>query len=160
LDRRLQDLDPAGRQVLALIGHSRQPCWQVGNLVEMAMTLGQPDGLRPVFDLLGAGLLYPHLGSTGGRVKSFEQWLAYPPPGGLLVFTLPLVASRAVGEDLGLPDLSKDEGGRMKGEQEQTHASSSFILHPSSLQESDGLEWLLRLSVLWQQVAAAPLRRT
>ncbi|MGG7379597.1 hypothetical protein ACQ7B2_12855, partial [Escherichia coli] len=50
LDRRLQDLEPAARQVLALIGHSRQPCWQVGNLVEMAMALGQPDGLRPVFD--------------------------------------------------------------------------------------------------------------
>src|SRR5262249_8586395 len=27
-------------------------------------------------------------------------------------------------------------------------------------QESDGLEWLLRLAVPWQQVAAAPLRRT
>ena len=26
--------------------------------------------------------------------------------------------------------------------------------------ESDGLEWLLRLAVLWQQVAALPLRRT
>ena len=27
-------------------------------------------------------------------------------------------------------------------------------------QEADGLEWLLRLGVLWQQVAASPLRRT
>src|SRR5262249_8389775 len=48
LDRRLADLDPAGRQVLALTGHSRQPRWPVGNLVEMLVALGQPDGLRPV----------------------------------------------------------------------------------------------------------------
>jgi hypothetical protein len=30
----------------------------------------------------------------------------------------------------------------------------------AKVQEADGLEWLLRLAVLWQQVAASPLRRT
>ncbi len=148
LDRRLQDLDAAARQVLALIGHSRQPCWPVGNLVELAMSLGQSDGLRPIFDLLGAGLLYPHLGPAGSRVKTFEQWLAYPPPGGLLVFTLPSIAARAVGEDLGLPDLS------------QTADAATGGPPVAAVQEADGLEWLLRLAILWQQVAAAPLRRT
>jgi hypothetical protein len=179
LDRRLQDLTPAGRQVLALMGHSRQPCWAVGNLVELAMALGQEDGLRPVFDLLQAGLLYPQLGPcpTGARpgpppesarVKGFEQWLAYPPPGGLFVFTLPLVAARAVGEDLGLPDLTAgglpnaDRG--VKDEHAGAGGNSSgpppaFRL-PHSFQETDGLEWPLRLAVLWQAVAAAPLRRT
>src|SRR2546425_31339 len=34
IDRRLSGLDAAGRQALALIGHSRQPRWQVGHLVE------------------------------------------------------------------------------------------------------------------------------
>ncbi|MGH7226773.1 MAG: helicase-associated domain-containing protein, partial [Gemmataceae bacterium] len=76
-----------------------------------------------------------------------------------LVFTPPQIAVRAIGEDLGLPDISKDEGGRMKDEKEGD-SSSSFILPPSSFQEADGLEWLLRLAVLWQQVSAAPLRRT
>src|SRR5271165_5242656 len=66
LDRRLQELEPAGRQLLALIGHSRQPVWEVGNLVELAMTLGQPDGLRPVTDLLKCGLLFPTLGAEPG----------------------------------------------------------------------------------------------
>ncbi len=93
LDRRLQDLTPAARQVLALIGHSRQPCWNLGNLVEMAIALGQTDGLQPVFDLLEAGLLYPRLhgaegepgrnGGTSRKIKSFEQWLAAPGPAGL-----------------------------------------------------------------------------
>ena len=49
----------------------------------------------------------------------------------------------------------KDESKR-----ESLFSDSSFILHPSSFQESDGLEWLLRMAVLWQQTAAAPLRRT
>jgi hypothetical protein len=166
LDRRLQDLEPAARRVLALVGHSRQPCWQVGNLVELAMALGQPDGLRPVFDLLQAGLLYPLLGPATGRLKAFEQWLAYPPPGGLLAFTLPLVAARTVGEDLGLPDLSQPTGNGEWGMGKEAPApASSSIPHspfpiPHSVQEADGLEWLLRLAVLWQQVAAAPLRRT
>src|ERR1700758_3328787 len=59
VDRRLSDLEPAGRLLLALIGHSRQPCWAVGNLVELLFTLGHVDGLKPVLDLLEAGLLFP-----------------------------------------------------------------------------------------------------
>jgi hypothetical protein len=153
LDRRLQDLEPAGRQLLALIGHSRQPGWQLGNLVELLIALGHPDGLRPVLDLLEAGLLYPLRSgdepaatpARGERIKSFEQWLAFPGPQGLAVFTLPGIAARAIGEDLGLPDLSEHQPS-CKG-------------NPSA-HEADGLEWLLRLGVLWQQVAAAPLRRT
>ena len=138
IDRRRADLDADPRRLLALIGHSRQPTWDLGNLVEMMLALGCPDGLQPVFALLQAGLLFPRLPEGGGtvRIKTFEQWLAFPGATGLAVFTPPLIASRAVGEDLGLPDLSsKDEGGRMKDEGRREGASgSSFILHPSSLQ--------------------------
>src|SRR6516164_8293520 len=67
IDRRLQELEPSGRQVLALIGHSRQPAWDVGNLVEMALALGHADGLKPVFALLEAGLLFPTLGAEAGE---------------------------------------------------------------------------------------------
>ncbi len=158
IDRRLQDLDPASRQVLALIGHSRQPCWSFGNLVELVIALGHPDGVKPLFALLEAGLLYPLLtplappvesnGQTAGvRLKNFEQWLGFATTGGLTVFTLPLIASRAVGENLGLPDLSPGETGGSR-------------LTPVQVHEGDGLEWPLRLGVLWQQVASAPLRRT
>src|SRR5262245_33129369 len=58
LDRRLADLDPAARRLLGLIGRSRQPRWRVGNLVELLVALGHPDGLRPVMTALQAGLLY------------------------------------------------------------------------------------------------------
>src|SRR5690242_10038800 len=66
VDRRLQELEPAGRQLLALVGHSRQPCWYLGNLVEMLLALGHADGLQPVFALLEAGLVYPLLAECAG----------------------------------------------------------------------------------------------
>jgi hypothetical protein len=160
IDRRLQDLTPGARRLLALVGHSRQPCWHLGNLVELAFALGQTDGLLPVLELLEAGLLYPRLNATGvvlGRngessrkIKSFEQWMAAPGPAGLLVFAPPQIAVRAIGEDLGLPDLSAEE--------EIPPAPLDSSRGP--VHGADGLEWLLRLAVLWQQVAGAPLRRT
>ena len=166
LDRRLQEVEPAGRQLLALIAHSRQPCWHLGNLVELLLALGQDDGLRPVFHLLEAGLLFPVLGrrdeAPAGRVKNFEQWLAFPGQTGLRVFTTPLIAERAVGEDLGLPDLSGMRNAECGMRNEEAPASSipQSAFNIPHWHEADGLEWLLRLAVLWQQVAAAPLRRT
>src|SRR5947209_8238717 len=86
-DRRLRDLDPACRQLLALIAHSRQPLWAVGNLVEMLVALGHADGLQPILTLLETGLLYPDLEPVAvapqsrngtppaARLKNFEQWL-------------------------------------------------------------------------------------
>jgi hypothetical protein len=158
IDRRLQDLTPPARRVLALIAHSRQPFWALGNLVELTIALGHGDGLQPVLELLEAGLLYPSLkgvnrgpssnGAAGRKLKSFAQWMAAPGPGGLLVFAPPSIAARALGEDLGLPDLSESE------------QRAGSVSAGRSFQESDGLEWLLRLAVLWQQAAAAPLRRT
>ena len=155
LDRRLADLEVAPRRLLALIGHSRQPSWDLGNLVEMLLALGCPDGLQPVFALLQAGLLYPRLPAMGGmRIKTFEQWLAFPGGSGLTVFTLPLIASRAVGEDLGLPDLSIETKEIGEGPLATRHSPLATV------HEADGLEWLLRMAVLWQQTTAAPLRRT
>jgi hypothetical protein len=184
IDRRLQDVEPASRQALALIGLSRQPSWALGNLVEMLMTLGHADGLKPVLGLLEAGLAYPLLepepGSpapspapaTIGTLASFEQWLAAAgPTNGLRIFTHPLIASRALGENLGLPDLTSEadvlpkpappgEGGVEEAEPEPPPPPPAPAHAVTPPQEADGLEWLLRLAVLWQQVSGAPLRRT
>src|SRR5437868_5472267 len=62
LDRRLKELDAAGRRLLAAVGHSRQPRWPVGSLVELGTALGSEDALAPVLALLQAGLLLPDLG--------------------------------------------------------------------------------------------------
>jgi hypothetical protein len=157
LDRRLKDLEPACRKVLALIGHSRQPCWAFGNLVELVIALGHSDGVKPLLSLLECGLLYPLLTPLSPSddndlpappsINTFEQWLGFAARSGLTVFTLPLIASRAIGADLGLPDLSPGHTGASGPGTQPSH-------------EADGLEWPLRLGALWQQVAAAPLRRT
>ncbi len=151
IDRRLQDLAPACRRLLAWISHSRQPRWPVGNLVELLVTLGQADGLEPVRQLLEAGLLYPEWNHNGqikgkalGRLKSFQAWLNQSADGGPVVFAPPAVNERARGVELGLPPCP-----------------GSVAVGPgAAVHETDGLEWPLRLAVLWQQVAAASLRRT
>src|SRR4051794_31141657 len=135
----------------------------------MLMALGHADGLRPAFALLEAGLLCPYLGGGGARGAGFEQWLAPPGGAGLEVFAPPLAAARAVGEDLGLPELSNVgaagsrsdalPGGAAGGPPDSIQGEAPGLA-PLRGQEADGLEWLLRLAVLWQQVAAAPLRRT
>src|SRR6516162_1916614 len=48
LDRRLKELSVPARQLLALIGHSRQVRWAAGALVEMLAALGHTDGLAPL----------------------------------------------------------------------------------------------------------------
>lgn len=155
LDRRLGELAPPGRQLLALLGISRQPWWHLGNLVELVMALGHGDGLAAVLDLLEAGLAFPVLpGADDGRrrLTGFDSWLGSAAAGGsLIVFSIPQVIRRATGVDLGLPDLAAASSAA----EEPTFTAPSV-----APLEADGLEWLLRLGVLWQQVLASPLRRT
>lgn len=150
LDRRLRELDAPSRLVLFLMGHSHQPRWRVGHLVEMAVALGQGDGLAPVLDLLEAGLLFPDLGEKE-RVHHFRAWIVqsdpYRPPvvfAPAAVLERVLVAHRA-GQAPPLPEASLPPG---------------TALYDVTPLEADGLEWALRLSVMWQQVSAGPLRRT
>jgi hypothetical protein len=142
IDRRLKELDPAARRVLALLGHSRQPRWRLGSLLEFLAALGHAEGPRPVFTLFEAGLLYPDLPDDVTRLRSFEEWLGQASAVGFTVFAHPQVAARALGEDLGLPECP------------------GTVTEAGPVHEADGLEWPLRLAVLWQQVAAGPLRRT
>jgi hypothetical protein len=151
LDRRLKDAPVASRQLLALIARSGQPRWPVGGLVELAATLGHDDGLAPVLALLEGGLLMPELvpfppqpeqrpAKTGGGLLGFDTWVALGTP---IVIAPPLVLQRALHEDMGLPGCP--------GASEPSSGPGS---------EADGLEWPLRLAVLWQQVLGGPLRRT
>ena len=80
-------------------GRSRQPLWSLGHLVELSMALGQPDGLKPIFALLEAGLLFPEA-MTLVPCRSFELWLGAFVTGERSVFTHPAIAVRALGEPL------------------------------------------------------------
>jgi hypothetical protein len=143
IDRRLGDIDAGCVQLLALIGHSRQPRWRVGHLVEMAMALGHDDGLEAVRQLLEGGLVVPDPESSrASRVKGLDIWLGQAGPhSGVLA--LPEVTARALALDIKWP--SGPAGVKL----------DKVVVH-----ESDGLDWPLRLAALWQQVYAGPLRRT
>lgn len=153
LDRRLKELPAECRQILCVIGHSRQSRWPVGSLVEILVALGAADGLAPLVTLLESGLLLPEVlpfgidpeddkGGARAKVKHFESWVARSEPMPMLLAS-PLVTRRVLGEDLGLTCA------------EVKPASKDGTVH-----EADGLDWPLRMAVCWQQVLAAPLRRT
>jgi hypothetical protein len=143
IDRRLGDLDAGSLQLLALIGHSRQPRWRVGHLVEMAVALGQEDGLKPVRDLLDAGLVIPDLDqSKTARLKTFDVWVGQTGTHPLVV-ALPEITARALAMGITWPA-----------------GPTALKLDKPVVHESDGLDWPLRLAALWQQVYSGPLRRT
>lgn len=145
IDRRFKELAPPARQLLALIGHSRQPRWNLGSLIELVMALGHAEGLPTVVQLFASGLLYPDLPAGKlPRLKSFTQWLSHGGAGGLPVFVHPFVAERAIGEELFFPEAP----------------ASRPSTNGRAIHEADGLEWPLRLAVLWQHLHDAPLRRT
>src|SRR3954469_10493318 len=67
IDRRLKELPPAGRKLLALIGLSRRPDWKVGQMLEMLAALGHAEGPGPIQALFDEGLLYPLHRTNGNR---------------------------------------------------------------------------------------------
>ena len=112
VDRRLKELPPPCRQILAVIAQSRQVRWPVGSLMEILVALGHQDGLAPLVTLLESGLLLPELFPLGqppdddkasgrARFKNFESWLARSEPMPMLVAS-PVVTRRTQGEDLGI----------------------------------------------------------
>jgi hypothetical protein len=141
LDRRLKDLPASGQQLLAAVGLSRRADWPVGQLLALLGTLGHHEGLGPIHTLLDSGLVVPLLPDEGRPLRSWDDWLG-PAPTAARVYVPPTVADRAARAGTGLPPLP---GKRF--DPKQVHAA-------------DGLEWPLRLGVLWQQLRAAPVRLT
>jgi hypothetical protein len=141
IDRRVREQPDAARKLLALVGLSRRPAWQVGHLVTLLASLGHAEGLAPVLSLLQAGLLYPELPPEGKELTAFESWLGSAGVLQATVFAHPAVVGRARGEDLGLPDLPAEP----------------LAATPRA---ADGLDWPLRLAVIWQEVDDAPVRLT
>jgi Helicase conserved C-terminal domain len=141
IDRRLKELPPACRNVLAAVGLSRHYEWPVGQLLALLATLGHSEGLAPIHALLDAGLAVPVASADGKPFRQWEDWLGAAPTTARL-FVPPAVAERAARDGCGLPELP---GKRFD---------------PNVVHAADGLEWVLRLGVLWQQLRATPIRLT
>jgi hypothetical protein len=141
VDRRLKDLPPSCRSLLAAIGLSRRREWPVGRLLELLAVLGHSEGLAPILSLLDAGLFVPVLPESLNRLRNWESWLGAVPVAARVVVP-DVVAERAVREGTGLPQLPHKR------------------FDAKTVHSADGLEWPLRLGVLWQQLRAAPIRLT
>ncbi|MCZ2344056.1 MAG: helicase-associated domain-containing protein [Bacteroidales bacterium] len=147
VDRRIRELPEAPRKLLALIGLSHRPDWKVGHLITLLASIGHAEGFGPILHLLQTGLLFPQVAPDAPEITDFEAWLG---SAGMLhakVFALPQVAGRARGEPLGLPDLS------------QPLSDDAFPSSPVP-RFADGLDWPLRLALVWQQVLTMPMRLT
>ena len=153
VDRSLKEMPAACRQILCVIGYSRQTRWPLGSLVEVLVSLGHADGLEPLVTLLESGLLLPELFPFGtnpeqeklpnrAKVRNYGAWLGRSEPMPMLLAS-PQVTGRVLHEDLGLPI-----------------PAAAAPAAKATVHEADGLDWPLRIAVLWQQVLDAPLRRT
>jgi hypothetical protein len=142
IDRRLNELSPACRKLLTVIGLSGLPSWRVGHLIAILATLEHSEGLTPVLTLLNEGLVHPELPAGINSLKQFEDWLGPTGIASARLFAHPAITSRALNGDLGLPALP------------------SRTVSAKVIRQSDGLEWLLRTAVAWSRVAADPLRLT
>ena len=143
VDRRIRELPESARKLLAVMGLSRRPTWRAGHLAMISAALGHPDGFIPVLALLQNGLLFPDLPADApSEVVQFESWLGWAGTQHAPLFAPPAVASRARAEDLGLPVLVAEEPSR------------------SPPRVADGLDWPLRLAVVWQMVQSGPVRLT
>src|SRR5262245_23515735 len=105
IDRRLKELPPACRALLALVGVSRQPRWRVGPLLGLLAALGHAEGLTPVLRLFEEGLLFPELPESGPPLRSFEAWAGGSGGAGLVVWSPPAVTGRCTRDDLDLPNV-------------------------------------------------------
>ncbi len=142
IDRTLHTLSAPARKLLRLVAVSRQPQWRVRGLLDLLQGLGHEEGISAVQELLTTGLMFPALPPKSVPITSFDSWLQQLSTQALEAYVLPLAAGRARNQELMLPDLPAEPVGT------------------AVVQEADGLEWPLRLAVLWQIVRASPLRRT
>lgn len=141
LDRALRGVSADGRRLLKIIALSRRPVWRLTDLTWASAAMGAAEGLDVVAELLGSAVVFPHLSDTDAPIETLDAWLARAAFAPLQVFAPPAISERCRAEDLNV-ELPPVEAG------------------PLSPVEADGLEWLVRLSVLWQLLVAGPMRKT
>jgi hypothetical protein len=144
IDRRIRELPESARKLLAFVGISRRPQWKIGHLITLVSAIGHAEGFSSVAAALEAGLLYPDLGAGLSDLEDFSAWLGSEGIMTAEVFAHPAVIARARTEDLALPTLSIPD-------------PPPATAHP---RHADGLDWLLRLAAVRQQVEANPVRFT
>lgn len=150
VDRRLRELSSQARTLLAIMHIGKRCQWRVGTLLEIASCLGektaeQPalDGLKLVEELFNQGLMVPLADKNRSKMTGFADWLGQGMFQQYRVWVAPEILIRAASEWDALPELI-----------------STKLETNAAPRESDGLDWLLRLSVTWQTMRDTPAKLT
>jgi hypothetical protein len=142
IDRRFEDLTPAARRALAMMARASARTWRVGAIVGLVSALDRDAGIEPIMELVEGGLLYPVLDNDENGMRGLETWVVHcSGPRQPRVFIPEPVADRARRLELQLPRLAITEAIRAP-------------------EEADGLDWLLRLAALRQQLWRGGIRQT
>jgi hypothetical protein len=141
IDRRFEDLSPAGRQALALAARGAARTWRVSAMVGLLSALDRDTGIDPIIELLEGGLLYPVMERDADRVRGLDHWLTHSSGRNIGVLIPQPVAERARRLELELPGLA-------------------ITPAVTASEEADGLDWLLWLSAVRQQLWRGGIRQT
>ncbi len=188
VDRRIAQLSYAARCVLACVSRSRQPVWKVSHLATLLAACGFHDGIAPQEECIQAGLMFPALAADEpAEFDDLQQWLGRTGWTQAAVLVHPAAAARL--RDLPLLQENGQPLGNVAAPEQPPawpEASDTSSLAPSEpsagpilaasaapdtpplaahqasgkLPPTDGLDWPLRLAVLWQRLRATPARRT
>jgi hypothetical protein len=141
IDRRFEDLSAAARRALALAARGAARTWRLNAIVGLLSALDRDAGIDPLIELLEGGLVYPVMESDADRVRGLDHWLTRTTGRSPEVFIPEPVAERARRLELDLPRLAIAEA-------------------VTGSEEADGLDWLLWLSAVRQQLWRGGIRQT
>ncbi|HMP15714.1 MAG TPA: hypothetical protein PKD72_01720, partial [Gemmatales bacterium] len=150
VDRRLRELSLPARTLLAIPYLGKRTLWRLGTLLEVVSSFSQQDScdlptdnLKVIEELFLYGMIIPVAQAERSKLKSFEDWLGQGQPEQYRVWVAPKLLARAAHVYDSLPELS-----------------TVTVSKNSPIEESDGLEWFLRLGVAWQQIHDTPAKIT
>ncbi|QEL16485.1 hypothetical protein [Limnoglobus roseus] len=141
IDRRIRELPEGPQTLLRLVGLSRQPIWNVGQLITLSAAAGHADGFAPLQSLLEAGLIFPTQTPGNAPITDFTAWFGGAGMLAASVFVHPAVAAR-----------SREIG---TGEDRKKARAA-----PTPTAGGDGLDWPLRLAAVWQRTRQLPVKMT
>lgn len=140
IDRILKSLPVTSQKLLAILSRSHQPNWTVEDLLALSATFGDHDGFPVVVELLQRGLLFA---LNDSKIRTFEDWFASIGTSARVLIP-ELVLRRALALPLVFEGIRKI----------QTKNRSIATVIP------DGLDWLLRLAYVRQQIRTLPVKLT
>ncbi len=113
-------------------------------------------------------VISPHR-QTSNKYQSFLHWVASPGILGHTIFIVPNALQRMIGREPGLPDISQfpkaKAPGLAKDDTVPPDEGDSNPENPTPVPMfpgivTDGCEWFIRISLLWQKTLKNPLRLT